>query len=88
MAVSNSVLTAQQGTLIVNTTAEQTLNFDGIFILEDTIFSSIKLAGSDIKSQLITNPAIAVKAGAFIRPKDGKKFSGIQLTSGSVALIL
>lgn len=88
MAVSNSVLTAQQGTLIVNTTAEQTLNFDGIFILEDTIFSSIKLDGSDIKSQLITNPAIAVKAGALIRPKDGKKFSGIQLTSGSVALIL
>jgi hypothetical protein len=37
---------------------------------------------------LITNPAIAVKAGALIRPKDGKKFSGIQLTSGSVALIL
>lgn len=88
MAVSNSIITAQQGTLIVNTTAEQTLNFDGIFILEDTVFSSIKVAGTDIKSQLITNPAIAVKAGALIRAKNDKKFSGIQLTSGSVALIL
>lgn len=88
MAISNSVITAQQGTLIVNTTAEQTLNFDGIFILEDTVFSSIKVAGTDIKSQLITNPAIAVKAGALIRAKNDKKFSGIQLTSGSVALIL
>lgn len=88
MAISNSVITAQQGTLIVNTTAEQTLNFDGIFILEDTVFSSIKVAGTDIKSQLITNPAIAIKAGALIRAKNDKKFSGIQLTSGSVALIL
>ena len=88
MAISNSVITAQQGTLIVNNATEQTLNFDGIFILEDTVFSSIKVAGTDIKSQLITNPAIAVKAGALIRAKNDKKFSGIQLTSGSVALIL
>lgn len=88
MAISNSVITAQQGTLIVNNATEQTLNFDGIFILEDTVFSSIKVAGTDIKSQLITNPAIAIKAGALIRAKNDKKFSGIQLTSGSVALIL
>jgi hypothetical protein len=88
MPVSNSILTAQQGTLIVNNATEQTLKFDGIFILEDTIFSSIKIEGIDIKDQLITNPAIAIKPGCLIRPKNGSFFSGIQLSSGSVALIL
>jgi len=42
----------------------------------------------DIKAELITTPATAVKAGAMIRCTGARKFSAVDLTSGSVALIL
>lgn len=76
-----------QGTFIVNNTTEKTTSFDMLVVLEDTVFASIKQGGVDIKANLISTPASAVKTGAFIRPASGS-FSGIQLTSGSVALVL
>jgi hypothetical protein len=88
MANSQSVLTAQQGTFIVNNTVERTVNHDAIVVLEDTVFNSIKIAGSDVKSSYIAATGTAVKAGAIIRPLNGAKFSGVRLTSGSVALVL
>lgn len=88
MALWEEILTASQGTLIVNDTTEKTITFDAIFVLEDTVFASIKVGGVDIKAQLITTPATAVKAGALIRCTGGRKFSAVDLTSGSVALIL
>ena len=84
----NSVLHALNGTKIVNDTTEVTQGFDAIVILEDTVFTSIKVSGVDVKSTYITTPATAVKAGAIIRPISGGRFSGVQLTSGSVALVL
>ncbi len=88
MAIGNSVLTAQQGTFIVNNTAAKTVDHDAIVVLEDTVFSAIRVAGTDVKSTYIAATATAVKAGAIIRPINGAKFSGVTLTSGSVCLVL
>jgi hypothetical protein len=88
MANSQSVLTAQQGTFIVNNTVEKTVNHDAIMVLEDTVFSSIKVANTDVKSTYIAATGTAVKAGAIIRAINGAKFSGVTLTSGSVCLVL
>ena len=88
MAIANSVLTAQQGTFIVNNTAAKTVDHDAIVVLEDTVFSAIRVAGTDVKSTYIAATGTAVKAGAIIRPINGAKFSGVTLTSGSVALVL
>ena len=88
MAIANSVLTAQQGTFIVNNTVAKTVDHDAIIVLEDTVFSAIRVAGTDVKSTYIAATATAVKAGAIIRPINGVKFSGVTLTSGSVCLVL
>ena len=88
MAIANSVLTAQQGTFIVNNTAAKTVDHDAIVVLEDTVFSAIRVAGTDVKSSYIAATGTAVKAGAIIRPINGSKFSGVTLTSGSVCLVL
>ena len=88
MALWEELLVASQGTVIVNDTNEKIITYDAIFVLEDTIFNSIKVAGVDIKADLITTPATAVKAGAMIRCTGARKFSAVDLTSGSVALIL
>lgn len=88
MALWEEVLVASQGTVVVNDTTEKTVTHDSIFILEDTVFTSIKIGGVDKKSEIITTPGTAVKAGAMLRATDARKFSGVQLASGSVVLIL
>ena len=88
MATDNEILIAGQGTYILNNTTEYTGNFDAIVVLEDTVFNSIKIAAVDVKSTYIAAPGTAVKAGAIIRPKSAQKFSGVKLTSGSVAIVL
>lgn len=79
-------LVASKGVYIVNDTTEVTAAIDGILVLEDTVFNAIKVAGTDVKSSYISTPAAAIKAGAFITGA-GVKFSGVKLTSGSVALV-
>ena len=88
MAQWEEILVASQGTIVVNDTTEKTTAFDAIFVLEDTVFNSIKIAGVDKKTEIITTPGTAVKAGAMLRASGARKFSGIKLTSGSVVLIL
>lgn len=88
MATDNEILIAGQGTYILNDTTEFTGNFDAIVVLEDTVFTTIKIAGTDVKSSYIAATGTAVKAGAIIRPTSAQKFSGVQLTSGSVAIVL
>lgn len=85
---SEDILTGIQGTKVVNDATELTQNFDSIVVLEDTVFSSIKVSGSDVKGTYITTPATAVKAGALIRPINNQVFSGVQLTSGSILIVL
>lgn len=80
-------MVASKGVFICNNTTEKTATISAIYVLEDTIFSAIKVAGSDVKSTYIGTAATAVKAGAYITGQ-GVNFSGVTLTSGSVALIL
>ncbi len=84
---ATELMAVTQGSYIVNDTTEATKTHDTILVLEDTVFTSIKIGGVDVKSTYISTPGTAVKAGAIIRPTDGK-FSGVQLTSGSVMLVL
>jgi hypothetical protein len=88
MANSQSVLSAAQGTFILNTTDAVELLCDAIVALEDTIFESIQVIGNEEKDTYIQDSSTAVKAGAIIRPLNGAKFSGVRLTSGSVILVL
>ena len=81
-------LVANQGTFILNNTTEYTAKIDAIVVLEDTVFNAVKIAGVDVKSSYIGTPATAVKAGAILTPTADQKFSGVDLTSGSVALVL
>jgi hypothetical protein len=88
MNTDNDILIANQGSFVVNNTTEKTVTINAIVVLEDTVFNSIKIAGSDVKSTYIGTPATAVKAGAIIRATNAQQFSGVKLTSGSVLLIL
>jgi hypothetical protein len=88
MANSQSVLSAAQGTYIVNTTVPVDIPCDAIVALEDTIFNSIAIGEDNVKDDYIQDSSIAVKAGAIIRPLNGAKFSSVRLTSGSVILVL
>ena len=81
-------LVANSGTFILNNTTEKTAVIDMIVVLEDTVFNLVKIAGVDVKSIYIGTPATAVKAGAILTPKNNLQFSGVKLTSGSVALVL
>ena len=81
-------LVANKGTFILNNTTEYTGSIDAIVVLEDTVFNAVKIAGIDVKSSYIATPGTAVKAGAILTPTADQKFSGVDLTSGSVALVL
>lgn len=81
-------LAGNMGTFVVNTTTEVTKKIDAIVVLEETIFASIKINGVDAKNTYIQDATLAVKAGAIITPVNDLQFSGVQLTSGSVALVL
>jgi len=81
------IVAGRQGVTIVNDTTELTASITAIYVLEDTVFASIKISGVDVKSAYISTPATAVKAGALIVPMGGGTFSGVDLTSGSVAVI-
>jgi hypothetical protein len=88
MANSQSVLSAAQGTFIVNGTDAVTMSCDAIVALEDTLFSHIEISEADVTSEYIQDTATAVKSGAIIRPLNGAKFTSVRLTSGSVILVL
>jgi hypothetical protein len=79
---------APNGTYIVNDGTEVTKNIIGIFVLEDTVITALKVDGADVLTSYVSTPATAIKAGAYITPLNGKVFSGVQITPGSVALIL
>lgn len=88
MTPAQNKLVAALGTFIVNGTTEVTRPIASIVVLQDTVFTSIKSNGIDVKADYIQAPATAVKAGAIIAPQDAENFTGVRLTSGSVALVL
>lgn len=87
---SNSVLVAANGVFIVNDANLYSSNFQALLVLEDTIISSLKHTGDATEqvNEYIANSAIALKAGAIITPIQLNTFGSIQLTSGSVQVIL
>lgn len=75
-------------TFVLNNASPVTGEFESIVVLEDTIFNTISLDSVvDVKSSLIANSAIAVKAGAIIAWGGGQYFTTVRLTSGSVLLV-
>lgn len=88
MANSQSVLSAAQGTFIVNSTTAVDMACDAIVALEDTVFSHIQISEVDVTSEYIQDTGTAIKAGAIIRPVNAQKFTSVRLTSGSVILVL
>jgi len=82
-------MAAIPGTFVVNDASLVTMDFSAIYIAEDTIISNLYIndtAGNNL-SRYVSTPGTAVKGGVIITCRDGK-FSAIQLTSGSVSLIL
>lgn len=77
----------QNGTFVVNDTTEFTAEIDAIYVAEDTVFTSIKVDGGDRIGDYISTTGGTIKAGIIIAPLRGVKFSGVQLTSGSVVAI-
>jgi len=88
MANSQSVLSAAQGTYIVNTEDPVIKTCDAIVALEDTFISKILIGETNVTDDYIQDSSIAVKAGAIIRPLNGAKFTEVQLASGSVILVI
>ena len=88
MATDNDILIANQGSFVLNNTVAKTTTINAIVVLEDTVFSAIRIAGTDVKATYIAAPGTAVKAGTIIRAVNALQFSGVTLTSGSVLLIL
>jgi hypothetical protein len=83
-----TLIAAMQGTYVVNDTTAWTGKCDGVYTLEDTVFSVLNDSNSNDKADYISTPATAVKAGCLIRPLNDEVFTAVTLTSGSVALIL
>lgn len=86
---NTGVIAAINGVYIVNDTVESTKKCVGFEVLEDTVISSMKVNGnvSDVKASYISSPATAVKAGALITAQGDDYFSGVTLSSGSIAQI-
>ena len=74
-------------TIIVNDTNTVTGEFESIVVLEDTIIGGIEVNNLNVLSNLITSPALPVRAGAILSWGQGQYFNAIKLLSGSVLLV-
>ena len=61
---TEEIISGLQGTKVVNDATELTQDFDTIVTLEDTVFTSIKIGGIDVKGEYVTTPAIFVMFGS------------------------
>ena len=88
------ILTARGGSFILNDTSAYQGRVYAIAVLQDTIFDTLESIDTndviyDVLADQIADPFVAVKAGALLTPLDiNKPFYNIQLTSGSVTLVL
>jgi hypothetical protein len=83
-----TLMSALQGTFILNNTSAWTGKADAVVVLEDTVFNVLNDDNTNDKTDYIAATGTAVKAGAIIRPLNDGQFTAVTLTSGSVALIL
>jgi hypothetical protein len=87
--LTDEMISAVNGTKVVNDTDEETIDFLSILVLEDTVFADIEDQDStDIRADLLTTVGNTVKAGAILRPQGHRTMSAVTLTSGSVLLVL
>ena len=80
---------AEQGTFHVNNTTEKTVNFVGFRVDSDAIVSLLEIGEVDKLATYIANSATALPANTVVKVNPNETpFTSIQLTSGSVTLIL
>lgn len=84
---SDNKLIASKGTLLVNVTTVVTADFSALVVVEDCVFTSIKLGATDTKDAFISSSSATIKAGTYISFGATARNS-IQLTSGVVNLVL
>lgn len=88
------ILTGRGGTFILNDTNAYQGRVYAIAVLEDTLFDTLTSIDvnnivTNVLYDQIANPSTAVKAGALLTPRDiNQPFHDIQLTSGSITLVL
>ena len=80
-------LVGSKGTFLVNNTTEKTTNFSMLVVAEDTVISSLKVAGTNVLSSYVASVGGTLKAGTIITGQ-GVVFSAVTLTSGAVNLVL
>jgi hypothetical protein len=74
-------------TIIVNDTNTVTGEFESIVVLEDTIIGGIEVNNLNVLPNLVTSPALPVRAGAILSWGKGQYFNAVKLLSGSVLLV-
>lgn len=84
------VMSGRAGAKVINGTATFTADVVMVVVLEDTVFNLLgDAAGNDKDDYIVGSSATAVKAGAVFTPIDpNKPFNSIDLTSGSVNVVL
>lgn len=82
------IMSALQGSYIINDNTAWSGKCDAVYVLEDTVIATLSDSKGGIVDDYISDPLTIVKAGALIRPINDAIFTSVELTSGSVALIL
>lgn len=82
------IMSALQGSYIINDTNTWTGKADAVYVLEEAVFSVLNDTSTGTKDTYISDSAVSVPAGALIRPIEDEQFDAITLTSGKVAVIL
>ena len=89
MRTSQELMSAQAGVIIVNDTTAVVRQFHAMYVLEDTVIAKLTDNRGNVVDDYVTDSSTAVKAGAMITPFDrNNPFKEIELTSGSVAIVL
>lgn len=86
----NEILTARQGSVVINDDATFTANMYVITSVSDaTIIDALEQDGVNVLADYITDPAVAVPRGSIITPIDIKKpFTAVRLNAGAVCVTL
>lgn len=86
----NEILTARQGSVVINDDATFTANMYVITSVSDaTIIDVLEQDGVNVLTDYIADVAVAVPRGSIITPIDIKKpFTAVRLSAGAVCVTL
>ena len=82
------LLDAPKGTYIVTTTDTRAISCTAIYVLEDSVFTSILHQGVDKSEELYDAARATIPAGSILRLSGNRKINSVKLTSGKVMLII